>query len=150
MPKPWFDLAVIRKMTTPSPQTPAAEKALRRSGVGAVVLDMITPSVSRPLRRPAATRSLSRRRMERSKMAGQMATRVGRERQRAGIGGPRLQVETATFILNIWPERVRVSSQELWSAKWQMAKGLRQGILEIQSSACSVRVASSATTAGYW
>jgi hypothetical protein len=30
-----------------------------------------------------------------------------------------------------------------------MAKGILQGILEIQSSACSVRVASSATTAGY-
>lgn len=68
-----------------------------------VVLDMITPSIRRPLRKPAATRSLSRRRMERNKMAGQMAKRVGRARtSRDWRHAPtRSQVEMATFNLNI-------------------------------------------------
>jgi hypothetical protein len=92
-----------------------------------VILDMITQSVRRPLRKPAATRSLSRRRMERNKMAGQMAKRVGRARtsrdwrrayQEPGGDG------------DIQPEhlsgKVRVSSQGLWSAS---GKGIRKGIL---------------------
>lgn len=85
------------------PQTPAAKNAPLQSGIWAVVLGMITPSVRRPLRKPAATRGLSRERMERNKMAGQMAKRVGRARtSRDWRHAPtRSQVEMATFNLNI-------------------------------------------------